>query len=201
MIRLAQFTSEQILPFIGLGKPKFNLDSDIGTVKVKASSNRLECLKRNQSCVRCHRKGKVWILEASVQKQPTVGMNCFIKDCPFCELKRPFNFKREPGKMDTPHLNLYAKGRNGSLILMTQDHIHPKHAGGSNGIENLQTMCRECNSYKGGMLPHEYAEVAKPHERDTYIGRMDGGGAPTWRLPEVHAPAPDQADSSDCAAE
>lgn len=134
-------------------------------------------------------------------KQPTVGMNCFIQDCPFCALKRPFASAPKVGKWDTPHLNLYARERNGGLVLMTQDHILPKHAGGSDKIENLQTMCRKCNSYKGGMLPHEYAEIALPHERATYLGRMDGGSPGSGRLPSVHTPELHEAIASDCAAE
>ncbi len=109
--------------------------------------------------------------------------------------------RKESRAYDTPHLNLYAKDRKGTLILMTQDHIMPKHAGGSNDIDNLQTMCRCCNSYKGGMLPHEYAEIAMPHERATYLGGVDGGGSPTRGLSSLHSPILNETVTSDCAAE
>jgi 5-methylcytosine-specific restriction endonuclease McrA len=36
---------------------------------------------------------------------------------------------------------------------MTQDHIMPRVHGGEDKIENLQTMCRECNQRKGCTIP------------------------------------------------
>jgi len=197
MITLARFQLDDILPHVGTGKPKIRLSTDRGDFTVKASSSRLECLKRNQACVRCQRKGNLWVLEMSVQRPATVGINCFVQDCPWCALKHP----KTPVGTETPHLNLYHQGKNGSLLLMTQDHIMPKHAGGSNDIENLQTMCRECNSYKGGMLPEEYREVMSKHERASYSKRVDGGGSTTGRLSSVHSPTNEQAHHTDCAAE
>jgi 5-methylcytosine-specific restriction endonuclease McrA len=35
---------------------------------------------------------------------------------------------------------------------LTIDHIHPVIAGGDNDINNLQTMCRRCNSAKGARV-------------------------------------------------
>jgi 5-methylcytosine-specific restriction endonuclease McrA len=32
---------------------------------------------------------------------------------------------------------------------LTIDHIIPKAAGGTDGIENLQTLCEDCNQAKG----------------------------------------------------
>lgn len=191
MNRIAQFTMEEILPRIGLGMPKFVLQTPQGDFRVKASSTRLECLKRSQRCVRCGRKGNVWILENSVQGPPKVPMNCFIKDCPWCSLKRP----PLPTGFEMPHLNLYHRGRKGHLLLMTQDHIMPRHAGGADKIENLQTMCRECNGFKGGMLPDEYARVS------SNSSRVDGGSSPTGRLPSVHTPVFPPTSVTDCAAE
>ena len=43
------------------------------------------------------------------------------------------------------HFNLYtAEG-----ILMTKDHIKPKKLKGADHIDNMQTMCTECNKLKG----------------------------------------------------
>jgi len=39
---------------------------------------------------------------------------------------------------------------------MTKDHIIPKSAGGANHMDNLQTMCDQCNNRKGSKLPEEY---------------------------------------------
>ena len=43
------------------------------------------------------------------------------------------------------HFNLFAD--DGTL--MTKDHIIPKSKGGKDRVENLQTMCTDCNSKKG----------------------------------------------------
>lgn len=43
------------------------------------------------------------------------------------------------------HFNLYAE--DGTL--MTKDHIRPKKWGGEDHIDNLQTMCVDCNKEKG----------------------------------------------------
>lgn len=47
-----------------------------------------------------------------------------------------------------PELNLFAE-EYGEDILMTQDHIIPQSKGGSNNLDNLQTMCSICNNIKG----------------------------------------------------
>lgn len=56
------------------------------------------------------------------------------------------------------HFNLYtAEG-----ILMTKDHIRPKKLKGADHIDNMQTMCTECNKLKGS----QYATVIS-----TIVGR------------------------------
>lgn len=59
-------------------------------------------------------------------------------------------FELDPG--DNPkrrHFNLYAE--DGTL--MTKDHIIPTSRGGKyNAVENLQTMCVDCNCAKGANL-------------------------------------------------
>ena len=47
------------------------------------------------------------------------------------------------------HLNMYSIKSNGKEVLMTRDHIIPKSKGGSNSLDNMQTMCVECNQRKG----------------------------------------------------
>jgi hypothetical protein len=49
-----------------------------------------------------------------------------------------------------PHFNFYAE-KNGKRILMTKDHILAKSNGGSNKLENYQTMCSVCNNLKGNL--------------------------------------------------
>lgn len=40
-------------------------------------------------------------------------------------------------------------------IEMTQDHIVPKSRGGDNSMDNAQTLCMECNCFKGNKLESE----------------------------------------------
>lgn len=54
-------------------------------------------------------------------------------------------------KDESPHFNLYS-----GSILMTQDHIIPLSKGGPDSLDNLQTMCFNCNSKKGNNLAFKY---------------------------------------------
>lgn len=145
MIQFARYPVEEILPLIGLDKPRIQL----GAHSVKVSSNRLECLRRNQTCVWCKRRGTVFVLEKHGKGQRLGGINCFVKDCQACF----FHAQKEHSSGDSPHLNLYHVNRIGGLLLMTKDHIIPRSRGGSDGMNNLQTLCRECNQSKGSDIP------------------------------------------------
>ncbi len=57
-----------------------------------------------------------------------------------------------PANSDKFHLNLYAVDKDGKEVLMTKDHIIPKSKGGSNKVENMQTMCCRCNEKKGNIM-------------------------------------------------
>ncbi|CAB4196709.1 HNHc domain containing protein [uncultured Caudovirales phage] len=148
MITLAKFSVESLLPHIGIGMPKLKLDE----FNIRVNSTRLECFKRNQKCVTCDKIGNIFLLQNHIQGTPRVGMNCFIADCPWCAFHIRMKYDRS---CEIPHLNLYHQSNNGKMILMTQDHIYPKWAGGPDKIENLQTMCRQCNSRKGGTIPKD----------------------------------------------
>lgn len=86
---------------------------------INVNSVRLMQFTKSQECVTCGAIGKWFRLEK--------------------------NYKDIKGK---PHLNLYSIV-DGQIILMTKDHIIPKSKGGSDGIENMQTMCCMCNEKKG----------------------------------------------------
>ncbi len=49
------------------------------------------------------------------------------------------------------HFNLYAE--DGTL--MTKDHILPRRWGGKDDIDNMQTMCKDCNEAKGSQYEAE----------------------------------------------
>ena len=69
--------------------------------------------------------------------------------CACCGLEGAF-FAIETQKEDIPpHMNLYAINDDGKEVLMTHDHIIPKSKGGTNRLENCQTMCKPCNEKKG----------------------------------------------------
>jgi hypothetical protein len=51
------------------------------------------------------------------------------------------------------HLNLYALTYELHEILMTRDHVIPRSKGGSNLLDNSQTLCTHCNCKKADKLP------------------------------------------------
>lgn len=53
------------------------------------------------------------------------------------------------------HLKLYGIKQDKS-ILMTKDHIIPLSKGGSNHIDNMQTMCEVCNLYKSDKVESDF---------------------------------------------
>lgn len=48
----------------------------------------------------------------------------------------------------SPHFNMYGE-EHGRLVLMTKDHILAKSKGGTDNLDNFQTMCATCNNLKG----------------------------------------------------
>lgn len=54
------------------------------------------------------------------------------------------------------HFNLYSEDG----VLMTKDHIVPKSLGGMDIIDNMQTMCVECNVKKGNGIDEEYKIIS-----------------------------------------
>ena len=47
------------------------------------------------------------------------------------------------------HINFYSIETDGSLSMMTVDHIIPRSMGGKNHHKNYEPMCQECNLKKG----------------------------------------------------
>lgn len=63
-----------------------------------------------------------------------------------------------------------------------KDHIVPLYQGGSDGLENIQPMCRNCNSAKGGDTT-DYRDKALPDWRKRLTKRL-ANGSPS----PVHTP-------------
>jgi 5-methylcytosine-specific restriction endonuclease McrA len=127
MIRYGKFSIPEVLVQIAQpGHPKKRLFRD--KYMVKMTSQRYKVFWNNHSCVSCGIEGKYFILE--------MHKNCVGNS--------------------NPHFNLYAVDENGDEILMTKDHIIPKAKGGSNKLNNLQTMCSRCNQEKRDSLPEEF---------------------------------------------
>lgn len=77
---------------------------------------------------------------------------CFKKDdfvCTCCGLKGAFFAKEKHPNDGNFHLEFYALNSDGEEVIMTKDHRVPRSKGGSNSIENLDTMCGPCNWRKG----------------------------------------------------
>lgn len=75
---------------------------------------------------------------------PTSDAERFDAACERCQ---------SPGIIFWPFL--YPSGRRGAWVAfsdLTIDHIHPEFHGGSHDPENLQLLCRSCNSSKGAKV-------------------------------------------------
>jgi len=69
------------------------------------------------------------------------------QECVACGVKG-IKFVLEKNVNDhQPHFNLYAM-ENEKLLLMTKDHIVPRSKGGSDRLDNYETMCITCNNLK-----------------------------------------------------
>lgn len=111
-------------------KPAVFIVDDV-KYKVKLTSTRLRVFAESKICYACGIIGSVMRLE--------IDKALFITD---------------PKKV---HFNLYARRADGSLELMTQDHIIPRSYGGPTTFDNLKTMCHHCNNRRGNaLLPDQH---------------------------------------------
>jgi hypothetical protein len=143
-IRIGVFTIDEVLNHIGPYKKDY-----IGK-KVKMGSQRYELFKeKGVVCVKCGLKGEFFALEK--QKQPNYQKGEELPD------------------NDRYHFNLYGYNENGEEVMLTKDHIMPKSKGGSNTIDNYQTMCSVCNWGKG----NQYDECEELVEIEKKLKKMD----------------------------
>jgi 5-methylcytosine-specific restriction endonuclease McrA len=55
------------------------------------------------------------------------------------------------------------------LMVMTVDHVIPRHRGGTNAIENLVTCCYRCNFEKGHLSADRFFEIIARRAYDLSI--------------------------------
>ena len=74
----------------------------------------------------------------------------------------------------SPHFNLYAE-EHGRLVLMTKDHILAKSQGGSDSLDNYQTMCAVCNNLKGAydLELDDVRELRRLHDNESKLPRKE----------------------------
>lgn len=87
--------------------------------------------------------------------------------CDFGDIKRIIyknSYQKRKHYSKTQRKMVYEKGNGrcqlcGREILLSQmtlDHIKPLAKGGEESIENLQCSCKQCNMFKGSILPEDF---------------------------------------------
>lgn len=132
-IRCGIYNLAEVLPYIqvDLGKNSKDRLADpkaykyYGDKKVWMARKRYKVFVESTVCCTCGMEGEFFALEQQKEKK----------------------------EKDIWFLHLYGRTKDGKEILFTQDHAVPKSKGGSNGLDNLQTMCSPCNNLKGNKMP------------------------------------------------
>lgn len=148
-ITIGAYKVEDVLLAIA-GKPSkatfFDFNGDPHIIRVHSA--RLRLFKDNLKCVACSKEGNIFLLQITRSPSRDITLaNCLIEECTMCAYT-PLKTRKE-----TPHLNLWHLNKGG-MRLMTKDHIYPKSKGGSDHLDNLQTMCVNCNNAKADMVPN-----------------------------------------------
>jgi len=128
-IHLQSFDPDSVLEFVGPDNKKIEVDIDGTLRRISFKSLRLQCFKISKRCVRCGLEGTVMSVDTFTTKSDRTSV----------------------------HFNLYAIFE-GKTRLMTKDHIVPKSKGGADHLDNLETMCDQCNHKKGSKIEEEPVE-------------------------------------------
>lgn len=157
-IRAGTYPLSEVLPYIQV---------DLG----KGSKERLA----DPKAYKVYGEKKVWM----ARKRYKVFLESTV--CCLCGLEGEFfalEQQKEKKDSDIWFFHLYGK-KEGEEILFTQDHALPKSRGGSNELENLQTMCSPCNNDKGNSMPTkgEKGGKRKGGKKPVYVSRREADWA------------------------
>lgn len=125
-IHLQSFDPDSVLEFVGPDNKPIQVNIEGTMHRINIRSLRLQCFKKSKRCVRCGLKGTVMSVDTFTIKSDRQGA----------------------------HFNLYAEFE-GKSRLMTKDHTIPKSKGGADHLDNLETMCDQCNHKKGSVIKTE----------------------------------------------
>jgi len=125
-IHLQSYDPDSVLEFVGPDNKPIEVNIDEKIYKIKVKSLRLQCFKRSRVCTECGLVGTIISVDTFTTKSDRTGV----------------------------HFNLYAIFE-GKTRLMTKDHTMPKSKGGADHLDNLKTMCDQCNHKKGSVIETE----------------------------------------------
>ena len=139
-----QYTVDEVFYFVKtnngdnkkLGKIRVEFDGHM----MKPYSLRYLTFMNGCTCVSCNLKGLFFVKE----RTSTIAGN--------------------PNDNGGYHFNLYALNKNNKEVLMTKDHVLAKALGGKDVVENMQTMCTECNGIKSSMTVDQWETYQKTGE-------------------------------------
>jgi hypothetical protein len=122
-IHLQSYDPDSVLQYVGPDNKPIAVVINGSLHRIKVRSLRLQCFKVSKRCIRCGLEGTIISADTFTTKSDRTGI----------------------------HFNLYAKF-NGKTRLMTKDHTMPKSKGGADHLDNLKTMCDQCNCRKGSTV-------------------------------------------------
>ena len=134
-IRKGIYSFDDVFPYIVDVDEKKDFIRTYDNEPVSMNNAKYHVFKKNTTCVCCGLKGEYLALE-----------QCKSKD-----------------DESLFHFNMYGI-IDGKEVLFTKDHIIPKSKGGTNTLDNYQTMCVRCNAEKGNRdisLKQLHREIVK----------------------------------------